>query len=187
MLFFRSGCIEVNTRARRRRKGEEDTCDIGTGNKRDEHRHSSAGGTANKDVGDQARAGGVRGGDGATAAGKDRGGEETGAGGTIKRRNTAKKLDGRDGGDRTSKTSLGGGGAGGRDKDVRASGGLGGGGGGVSGGRDAGDGRTGESSLPQEKSDSEEDDKLDDKNVVFCMWGHENCRTRSHYRYPFTN
>merc|ERR1712029_654628 len=28
-----------------------------------------------------------------------------------------------------------------------------------------------------------DDDKLDEKNVVFCMWGHENCRTRSHYRY----
>ena len=24
---------------------------------------------------------------------------------------------------------------------------------------------------------------IDEKNVTFCMWGHENCRTRSHYRY----
>ena len=45
---------------------------------------------------------------------------------------------------------------------------------------------------PAEKDSSEERDldvdedgepKLDDKNVVFCMWGHENCKTRSHYRY----
>ena len=37
----------------------------------------------------------------------------------------------------------------------------------------------------EEKNSSEEDGepKLDDKNVVFCMWGHENCKTRSHYRY----
>ena len=34
-----------------------------------------------------------------------------------------------------------------------------------------------------ESKDDKEDDKLDEKNVVFCMWGHENCRTRSHYRY----
>ena len=37
-----------------------------------------------------------------------------------------------------------------------------------------------------EEGDIEDEDgepKLDDKNVVFCMWGHENCKTRSHYRY----
>ena len=41
------------------------------------------------------------------------------------------------------------------------------------------DGKTVESDNKEEK----DDDKLDEKNVVFCMWGHENCRTRSHYRY----
>lgn len=33
-----------------------------------------------------------------------------------------------------------------------------------------------------DQSDKEEAE-TDDKNVTFCMWGHENCRTRSHYRY----
>ena len=44
--------------------------------------------------------------------------------------------------------------------------------------------------VTQERSDGERSDgesdgepKLDDKNVVFCMCGHENCKTRSHYRY----
>lgn len=41
-------------------------------------------------------------------------------------------------------------------------------------------------SIDGDKKDEKEDPdnpKLDEKNVVFCMWGHENCRTRSHYRY----
>jgi hypothetical protein len=32
-------------------------------------------------------------------------------------------------------------------------------------------------------TEDEEEEKLDEKNVTFCMWGHENCKTRSHYRY----
>ena len=35
----------------------------------------------------------------------------------------------------------------------------------------------------KEGEEEGEGEKLDDKNVVFCMWGHENCKTRSHYRY----
>ena len=35
----------------------------------------------------------------------------------------------------------------------------------------------------EEEKEDPENPKLDEKNVVFCMWGHENCRTRSHYRY----
>ena len=42
----------------------------------------------------------------------------------------------------------------------------------------------------EEQDDSElesgcspEAEEVDEKNVVFCMWGHENCKTRSHYRY----
>jgi hypothetical protein len=31
--------------------------------------------------------------------------------------------------------------------------------------------------------EEEEEEKPDEKNVTFCMWGHENCKTRSHYRY----
>ncbi len=34
-----------------------------------------------------------------------------------------------------------------------------------------------------EDEDEEEEEKPDEKNVTFCMWGHENCKTRSHYRY----
>ena len=33
-----------------------------------------------------------------------------------------------------------------------------------------------------EKDDGSAINEEDDKNVTFCMWGHENCRTRSHYR-----
>ena len=36
----------------------------------------------------------------------------------------------------------------------------------------------------KEESDGDDDSRSDeDRNVVFCMWGHENCKTRSHYRY----
>ena len=45
---------------------------------------------------------------------------------------------------------------------------------------------SGNSPAGAEKEEEKEDPdnpKLDEKNVVFCMWGHENCRTRSHYRY----
>ena len=31
--------------------------------------------------------------------------------------------------------------------------------------------------------DDKSEEEVDEKNVVFCMWGHENCKTRSHYRY----
>ena len=34
-------------------------------------------------------------------------------------------------------------------------------------------------SAQEEKEENPEDDN----KVSFCMWGHENCRTRSHYRY----
>jgi hypothetical protein len=34
-----------------------------------------------------------------------------------------------------------------------------------------------------EDEEEEEEEKPDEKNVTFCMWGHENCKTRSHYRY----
>lgn len=44
---------------------------------------------------------------------------------------------------------------------------------------------SGSSPAGAEKEEEKEDPEkvLDEKNVVFCMWGHENCRTRSHYRY----
>ena len=32
-------------------------------------------------------------------------------------------------------------------------------------------------------TDEPDEGEPDEKNVTFCMWGHENCRTRSHYRY----
>ena len=35
----------------------------------------------------------------------------------------------------------------------------------------------------EEDEEEEQEEKLDEKNVTFCMWGHENCKTRSHYRY----
>ena len=35
----------------------------------------------------------------------------------------------------------------------------------------------------EEDKEDPDNPKLDEKNVVFCMGGHENCRTRSHYRY----
>ena len=34
-----------------------------------------------------------------------------------------------------------------------------------------------------DSGDEKGQEELDEKNVVFCMWGHENCKTRSHYRY----
>ena len=37
------------------------------------------------------------------------------------------------------------------------------------------------SNIPDK--DDDEEAESDEKNVTFCMWGHENCRTRSHYRY----
>ena len=68
----------------------------------------------------------------------------------IKRRNTAKKLDGEKA--RTTSSRM--------DKPL--------------GGDDVG------GSGQEEK---EENPEPDDTKVSFCMWGHENCRTRSHYRY----
>ena len=41
----------------------------------------------------------------------------------------------------------------------------------------------GENEEDKGSEEGDEQEQKDDKNVVFCMWGHENCRTRSHYRY----
>ena len=39
----------------------------------------------------------------------------------------------------------------------------------------------GENEEDKGSEEGDEQEQKDDKNVVFCMWGHENCKTRWDY------